>query len=184
MIAGDATAAETEQWTLSRIDIRSSVERDAWPVARLSLHHPRRGPVTDIGTAPGAFDAAFNALAHITGVDANLLSYEVRSISSTAEALTISVEVVIEIEGRPWVGKSVGVDLVRCSVEAWLQAAQRFSGPTDPRIPTHCRSGRRFVVSGLDCNDDLWLFASSDKGTAEAIAEEFIRDEYADVRVF
>jgi hypothetical protein len=67
MISENATAAEGGQWTLSKIDIRAPVKPNAWPVARLSLVHPKRGPVTDIGTAPGAFDAAFNALARITG---------------------------------------------------------------------------------------------------------------------
>jgi hypothetical protein len=40
-------------------------------VARLELIHPERGRVTDIGNAPGAFDAAFNAAANILRITPN-----------------------------------------------------------------------------------------------------------------
>lgn len=66
--------ADDCSWTLSKIDLRSPVMANAWPVARLELIHPVRGRVTDIGKAPGAFDAAFIAAGHILGIDPRLLS--------------------------------------------------------------------------------------------------------------
>ena len=115
--------ADVRQWQVRRIDIRSPVLKDAWPVARLELEHPVRGRVTDIGKAPGAFDAAFVAAGHIVGVSPQLLSYNVQSGTSVAgEALPIRIDVEIELDGRRFKGSSSGVDLVRCSVEAWLDA--------------------------------------------------------------
>jgi len=115
--------ADVRQWQVRRIDIRSPVLKDAWPVARLELEHPVRGRVTDIGKAPGAFDAAFVAAGHIVGVSPQLLSYNVQSGTSVAgDALPIRIDVEIELEGRRYSGSSSGVDLVRCSVEAWLDA--------------------------------------------------------------
>jgi 2-isopropylmalate synthase len=115
--------ADVRQWQVRRIDIRSPVLKDAWPVARLELEHPVRGRVTDIGKAPGAFDAAFVAAGHIVGVSPQLLSYNVQSGTSVSgEALPIRIDVEIELEGRRYKGSSSGVDLVRCSVEAWLDA--------------------------------------------------------------
>ena len=115
--------ADVRQWQVRRIDIRSPVLKDAWPVARLELEHPVRGRVTDIGKAPGAFDAAFVAAGHIVGVSPQLLSYNVQSGTSVAgEALPIRIDVEIELDGRRYSGSSSGVDLVRCSVEAWLDA--------------------------------------------------------------
>lgn len=115
--------ADVRQWQVRRIDIRSPVLKDAWPVARLELEHPVRGRVTDIGKAPGAFDAAFVAAGHIVGVSPQLLSYNVQSGTSVAgEALPIRIDVEIELEGQRFQGSSSGVDLVRCSVEAWLDA--------------------------------------------------------------
>ena len=115
--------ADVRQWQVRRIDIRSPVLKDAWPVARLELEHPVRGRVTDIGKAPGAFDAAFEAAGHIVGVSPQLLSYNVQSGTSVSgEALPIRIDVEIELDGRRYKGSSSGVDLVRCSVEAWLDA--------------------------------------------------------------
>jgi len=115
--------ADVRQWQVRRIDIRSPVLKGAWPVARLELEHPVRGRVTDIGKAPGAFDAAFVAAGHIVGVSPQLLSYNVQSGTSMAgEALPIRIDVEIELDGRRYSGSSSGVDLVRCSVEAWLDA--------------------------------------------------------------
>ena len=115
--------ADVRQWQVRRIDIRSPVLKDAGPVARLELEHPVRGRVTDIGKAPGAFDAAFVAAGHIVGVSPQLLSFNVQSGTSVAgEALPIRIDVEIELDGRRYSGSSSGVDLVRCSVEAWLDA--------------------------------------------------------------
>lgn len=111
------------QWRLRRIDIRSPVLKDAWPVARLEFDHPIRGRVTDIGSAPGAFDAAFVAASHIVGIKPRLLSYNVQSGPAGDEgALPITIAVEIELDGETFSGTSSGVDLVRCSLEAWLDA--------------------------------------------------------------
>lgn len=115
--------AGVRDWELRRIDIRSPVLKGAWPVARVELYHPTRGPVTDIGSAPGAFDAAFVAASHIVGVRPRLLSYNVRSGTPAEEgALPITIELSIELDGKTLAGRSSGVDLVQCSVEAWLDA--------------------------------------------------------------
>ncbi|MEO5774644.1 MAG: alpha-isopropylmalate synthase regulatory domain-containing protein [Sphingomicrobium sp.] len=120
---GTAAAKDVRDWTIRRIDIRSPVRDDAWPVARIELDHPVRGRVTDIGKAPGAFDAAYVAAGHIVGVSPRLLSYNVRSGDPIeGEALPITISITIELDGGTYEGTSSGADLVRCSVEAWLDA--------------------------------------------------------------
>jgi 2-isopropylmalate synthase len=117
------TGPDVRHWHLRRIDIRSPVMKDAWPVARIELEHPVRGRVSDIGTAPGAFDAAFVAAAQIVGIHPHLLSYNVKSGPTADEgALPITVNVEIELAGKTVLGSSSGVDLVRCSLQAWLDA--------------------------------------------------------------
>lgn len=82
-----------------------------------------------MGTAPGAFDAAFVVASRITGVKPRLLSYNVRTERAAAEgALQITIEVEIELDGNRLPGSSSGVDLVRCSLEAWLDAISRSRG--------------------------------------------------------
>ena len=124
--------SEVREWTLRRIDIRSPVLKDAWPVARIQLDHPTRGPVSDIATAPGAFDAAFAAASQIVGVKPHLLSYNVQSGTPSEEgALPITIRIEIELSGQVYAGSSSGVDLVRCSLEAWLDA---IAGSTEQQV--------------------------------------------------
>ena len=126
--SGSANTDNVRLWSIVRIDIRSPVRRDAWPVARIELEHPTRGRVTDIGKAPGAFDAAFVAASHIVGVSPKLLSYNVRSGEPKPdEALPITIDVTIELDGQTYDGSSSGADLVRCSLEAWLDAIAKAS---------------------------------------------------------
>jgi 2-isopropylmalate synthase len=126
MESGALAEPDVRHWHLRRIDIRSPVLKDAWPVARIELEHPLRGRVSDIGTAPGAFDAAFVAAKQIIGVYPHLLSYNVRSGPPGEEgALPITIEVEIELDGGRFAGSASGVDLVRCSLEAWLDAVAK-----------------------------------------------------------
>lgn len=116
-------------WKVGRVDLRSSVAANAWPVARLELEHAERGRVTDIGSAPGAFDAAFTAASHILGIAPTLLSYNVRSGGKGEDgALTITCDIELELDGVVYAGSNTGLDLVECSLEAWLDAAAGASG--------------------------------------------------------
>ena len=95
-------------------------------MARLELIHDERGRVTDIGTAPGAFDAAFVAAGHILGITPTLLSYNVESAGRGAnDALSITVTIEIELDGRTFRGSVAGLDLVEGSLHAWLEAANQ-----------------------------------------------------------
>ena len=115
-------------WKVGRVDLRSSVAANAWPVARLELEHETRGRVTDLGTAPGAFDAAFVAASHILGITPTLLRFDVRSGQRDGDgALGITVEIAIELDGQTFVGRNDGQDLVECSLHAWLDAANQIA---------------------------------------------------------
>ena len=128
---GSTRDRDVRNWHLRRIDIRSPVLKDSWPVARVELEHPDRGRVTDIGTAAGAFDAAFEAASHIVGVKPRLLSYNVRSgPAQDGEALPITIDVEIDLGGAILSVSSSGVGLVRCSLEAWLDAIAKSGDPS------------------------------------------------------
>lgn len=172
-----APASLIEGWRLSRIDIRSPVSPDAWPVARIELEHPQRGRVTDLAAAPGAFDAAFKAAAQILGISPRLISFNVVSAAPAAEgALSIHLIIELERDGQVYTGSSFGVDLARCSMCAWLEAATKLEPAS--RVSTKATETRPYQTSGIDENDDLWIFASTDAEAAEAIAVEFREDGY------
>ena len=172
-------AEDLKQWTLSRIEIRSPVTPAALPVARVELVHPVRGRVTDVASAPGAFDAAFTAAGQILGVSPVLLGYNVYSVGPDADqSLSVLVEVELDMDGRCYRGSCLGVDLVRCSLTAWLDAACKSLAGKDAGSR---RLARSFQVSGVDENGDLWIFASEDEGAMKAIAAEFEQEDYAEI---
>ena len=115
---------DLRSWTLSRIAIRSPVTPTAWPVARVELVHPDRGRVTDVASAPGAFDAAFAAASHVLGISPKLVSYNVTSLGIDDQgSLSIRVDIELSENGKFHVASSCGADLVRCSLTAWLETA-------------------------------------------------------------
>lgn len=120
-------------WRIVKIDLRSPVG-DAWPIARVELEHPERGRVTDIGSAPGAFDAAFTAAGHILGIAPRIIGYQARSTApSDGGALGMQIDIELEIDGKVYRGASSGVDLVICSMTAWLNAANQSPPGTGTR---------------------------------------------------
>lgn len=177
----DKPEGDVAGWTLSRIDIRTTLSGKKWPVARVELDHPERGRVTDIGTAPGAFEAIFAAASHIVGVVPDrLISFTVTS-SAPAEdrSLAIRIDVEVEMGGKVYQGTSFGLDLVRSSLIAWLDAVAKGSSGEGG---SEASRARPFQVSGTDSKDDVWIFASGDEGNSRAIQEQFLKDGYSDVR--
>lgn len=110
-------------WRFRRVEWRTPVSADAWPLARVELVHPERGVVTDIASAPGTLGAAFAAAAHILGVAPRLTHYVARS-TPTDEGLKVEVELMLELDGAIAAGEACGVDVIDCSLDAWLTAAQ------------------------------------------------------------
>lgn len=175
-----ARAPVDGRWQLGKIDIRSSVGDQAWPVARVELIHSIRGRVTDIGTAPGAFDAALSAAGNIVGISPRLLSYHVSSHAPALEgALNATVEIELEFEGETYAGSSFGVDLMKCTLAAWLDAACRISRTGGVRSQ---RVARPYQVSAVDENGDLWIFASADPEAAQAIELEYREEGHTQVK--
>ena len=177
----DTPGGDVAGWTLSRIDIRTTLSGKKWPVARVELDHPERGRVTDIGTAPGAFEAIFAAASQIVGVVPDrLISFTVTS-SAPAEdrSLAIRIDVEVEMGGKVYQGTSFGLDLVRSSLIAWLDAVAKGSSGEGG---SEASRARPFQVSGTDSKDDVWIFASGDEGNSRAIQEQFLKDGYSDVR--
>jgi hypothetical protein len=173
-------SADPGDWSLSRIEIRTSMSGNRWPVARVELDHRTRGRVSDIATAPGAFEAVFKAASQIVGIGPELLSYNVCSSGRQHDnSLRIRIEIEIELDGKVYRGNSTGSDLVQCSLLAWLKAVAKGDRGTDGSTRVRARP---FQVSGLDENDDLWIFASSDHGAAEAISREFGEEGYSDIQ--
>jgi 2-isopropylmalate synthase len=130
LLAEQESGRRERLWTLSKVDIRSPVSANAWPVARIELDHGERGRVTDIASAPGALDAAFAAVSQIMSLPARVDQVEMQYIAADpdepaedGQGASVLVEVAIEVEGEIFAGRHRGRDILPCCVAAYIDAA-------------------------------------------------------------
>ncbi|MET1111907.1 MAG: 2-isopropylmalate synthase [Allosphingosinicella sp.] len=130
LLAEQASGRRERLWTLSKVDIRSPVSANAWPVARIELEHGERGRVTDIASAPGALDAAFAAVSRIMSLPARVDQVEMQYIAADpgepaedGQGASVLVEIAIDVEGEIFAGRHRGRDILPCCVAAYIDAA-------------------------------------------------------------
>ena len=77
----------------------------------------------------GPVDACFKAIDRALGLDTNMESYQVRSVTAGREALG---EVIVRIrdQGRPFTGRGVSTDIIEASVKAYLNALNEARAAT------------------------------------------------------
>ena len=92
--------------------------------ATIELTHEDGRRVSDASTGDGPVDAAFKCLERITGLDARLHDYNVRSVSSGKDAMG-EVTVEIDCAGRTYHGKGLSTDIIEASALAYLQALNK-----------------------------------------------------------
>lgn len=67
--------------------------------------------------------AVFLAAGHIIGLAPRLVQYSSQSTGLSLNGdIEISVELVVELDGKSARGLAIGNDIVNCSVNAWLDA--------------------------------------------------------------
>ena len=130
LLSETKTHRRPDLWKLSKVDIRSPVSANAWPVARVELEHGERGRVTDIASAPGALDGAFAAVSHIMGLPARVDSLDMQYIAADAEeapadgqGASVLVEITIEVDAEIFAGRARARDILPCCVSAYIDAA-------------------------------------------------------------
>jgi len=134
------THRKQDLWKLSKVDIRSPVSANAWPVARVELEHGERGRVTDIASAPGALDGAFAAVSQMIGVSARVDSLEMQYIAADpgepaadGQGASVLVEMTIEVDGEIFAGRARARDILPCCVSAYIDAASNAQAVRDLR---------------------------------------------------
>jgi 2-isopropylmalate synthase len=79
---------------------------------------------TDSSTGDGPVDATFKAIERITGIQARLVSYNIRSVSVGKDAMG-EANLRVEVDGEVFVGKGISTDVVEASAKAWLSAVNK-----------------------------------------------------------
>ncbi|MFP6701636.1 MAG: alpha-isopropylmalate synthase regulatory domain-containing protein, partial [Planctomycetaceae bacterium] len=78
----------------------------------------------DAATGDGPIDAVFRVLERLTGIDAKLEEYEVRSVSKGKDAQgEVLVEIVVG--GQHYHGKGVSTDIIEASARSYLKALNK-----------------------------------------------------------
>ena len=130
LLSGIDSGQPERLWKLNKVDIRSPVSANAWPVARVELEHGERGRITDLASAPGALDAAFLAVSQMMGVPARVDQLDMQYIAVDAnepapdgQGANVLTEITLEVGGELFAGRARGRDILPCFVSAYIDAA-------------------------------------------------------------
>lgn len=134
ILTGVETGREANLWTLSRIEIRAPMTAKAEPVARVELEHAARGRVSDVATAPGSLDAAFQAVSHIMETPGRVEALDMQYIAADpdeaaadnprvdGQGADVLVEMTVLVDGREYGGRARARDIVPACVTAYIDA--------------------------------------------------------------
>jgi 2-isopropylmalate synthase len=95
------------------------------PTATVSLIDTNGDEVTDAATGDGPIDAMFAVIQRITHVSAQLVNYEVRSVTEGKDAQGEATVELVHSE-RKVRGRGVSTDILEASAKAYLAAINRI----------------------------------------------------------
>jgi 2-isopropylmalate synthase len=119
------TALRPDLWTLAKL--QTVAGSSAIPTATVSLSRDGQ-TVTDAATGDGPVDAVYEAIQRITGVRLQLADYQLRAVTTGADAQG-EVTIEVEIDGARFRTHGVSTDIVEASALAYLAAVNRAAAP-------------------------------------------------------
>jgi 2-isopropylmalate synthase len=102
------------------------------PSAAVALQRADGRKVEEASTGDGPVDAVFKCIERITGVNARLADFQIKSVTEGEDAQG-EVVVVVEHEGRSYRGRGLSTDIVMASAEAYLEVVNRIATGRLPR---------------------------------------------------
>jgi 2-isopropylmalate synthase len=110
-------------WELASLQVVSGT--NAVPTATVTLRDSSGKTDTDASIGDGPIDAAYSAIARITGIRANLTDYRIRAVSKGKDAMG-EVQIELDHNGSKVRGRGVSTDIVEASAQAYLAAINRL----------------------------------------------------------
>lgn len=96
----------------------TSEGKDAKTIIQVSYQDER---IERVGTGKGPIDAAFDAMAQITGEDVRLQDFSIHAVTQGKDAIGETL-VKIEKDGRMYSGKGMSTDIIKSSILAYMNA--------------------------------------------------------------
>lgn len=121
-LLGQSVSGVAGEWHM--VSASTSGGAGGTPVAAVCLRGPDGTEVREAATGSGPIDAVFNAVVRITGAQAKLCDYSVRSITMGAEAQGEAL-VQVEVDGRAYRGRGNSTDILEASARAVIHAINR-----------------------------------------------------------
>lgn len=128
---GEPGATRTEEnaqrstWQLARLEIRTTLSPEQWPLARVELLHAERGRLTDIAWKEGPMECVFLAIRRLVGLDAKIKSLHLAYVPADEDsggACMVTATVATVVDGSDFVGCHTCDDIIRSCAEAYLDA--------------------------------------------------------------
>lgn len=112
-------------WSLSRLEVVSTIQPRRWPVGRVELRHATQGCISDVATGAGSMDAIFNALARLFNLEASVKTlsaqYEQPEGDQT-DLPRVAARTELLIDGKTYCGSAESEDLLLSTAGAYLDA--------------------------------------------------------------
>ncbi|MDA8174559.1 MAG: 2-isopropylmalate synthase [Nitrospiraceae bacterium] len=123
MLVSEGLSKAPEIYGLAGLSISSGMGQKPSATVRLSMENKE---VEETATGDGPVDAAYRAIAHITGTKSSLNRYEVKGITGGTDALG-EVTVILEEDGRVVRGHGADTDIITASAKAYVNALNKMA---------------------------------------------------------
>ncbi len=111
-------------WRLRRVELRVELDEDTQPYARIGLEHENGERQTVTCEGEGPFDAAFNAVCAIAGVEGRILTLDIHHIAGAEDGI-VRAEARVEIGDTEYLGTIREVDVAHAAVGAFVVAVNQ-----------------------------------------------------------
>lgn len=111
-------------WRVRRVELRDELDEETPPYARIGLEHENGTTKTVLAEGEGPFDAAFNSVCAISGVEGRILSLEILHARDVEDGI-VRAEAMIEVDGENYLGAIRGVDVAHAAVGAFVAAVNQ-----------------------------------------------------------
>ena len=112
-------------WRLRRVEVHAELDDSVPPYARITMEHENGSSQSVVGEGEGPFDAAFNAVCAIAGVDkGRILTLHTRHVADQEDGI-VRGESLVEIGGVEYLGTVRERDVAHAAVGAFVTAVNQ-----------------------------------------------------------
>ncbi len=111
-------------WRMRHVELRYEVEEGTAPFARIAMEHEDGTRQTVLSEGEGPFDAAFNAVCAIAGVEGRIKTLDIRHVADEEDG-AVRAEALIEIGAEEFLGTIREVDVAHAAVGAFVAAVNQ-----------------------------------------------------------